>query len=305
MNQAADKPTKKQETVKPDASEEKDVKKSAWANLKKQGKAEIVIAGVVLVLALLAGGVAYALYGQSAESESLVAVDVEDIAATTSHVSVRISCEGWDEETSTPIVVAIYEGDVTEELASVDEDAEMPEAIGEISLSANEETVLEDIVDAGTYTLAIISTPELENGAAFIIPDPEVIEYDGESSQTITFELTTVESDDGHTHNWETNYVLEQVDAVTHTVYHEAEYEEVTTYHTVCNTCLSVIDGEAISHINSTGHSGYSTNIPITNEVLVTAAYTETVVDEEAYYTLVADGQRCSICEETRNTSDA
>lgn len=115
----------------------------------------------------------------------------------------------------------------------------------------------------------------------------------------------TATADEGsHEHNWGPNYVLEHVEAVTHEVDHPAEYEAQTTYHTVCNTCMQVIDNEATAHIAQTGHSGYSTNVPITSDVMVQEAWTETVVDEEAYDQLVVNGEICSVCGETRNVSE-
>ena len=50
-------------------------------------------------------------------------------------------------------------------------------------------------------------------------------------------------------------------------------YEAKTSYHTVCNDCQQTIDGIADAHIKDTGHSGYSTNVPITGEVLVSDAW--------------------------------
>lgn len=113
----------------------------------------------------------------------------------------------------------------------------------------------------------------------------------------------TITDEASHEHNWGPNYELQHVDAVTHTVDHPAQYEAQTTYHTVCNTCMQVIDNEATAHIAQTGHSGYSTNVPITSDVMVQEAWTETVVDEEAYDQLVVNGEICSICGETRNVS--
>ena len=67
---------------------------------------------------------------------------------------------------------------------------------------------------------------------------------------------------------------------------------------------MQVIDGQASQHITETGHKGYSTNVPITNDVMVSEAWTETVVDEEAHDELVLNGEVCSVCGATRNTSN-
>ena len=71
-------------------------------------------------------------------------------------------------------------------------------------------------------------------------------------------------------------------------------------YHTVCNECQQVIDGTADQHIRETGHSGYSTNVPITDEVLVSEGYTHEVTDTPAYDETVADEMVCTLCGETR-----
>lgn len=110
-----------------------------------------------------------------------------------------------------------------------------------------------------------------------------------------------------HEHNWVAVYGLEHHDAVTHEVEHPAEYADETSYHTVCNDCKQIIDGKADDHIAATEHSGYSTNVPIVNQVLASQGWTETVVDEEAHDELVITGEKCSICDLMRpaQTQDA
>lgn len=101
-------------------------------------------------------------------------------------------------------------------------------------------------------------------------------------------------------HDWTVTYKTVHHDAVTHTETVEPEYADETTYHTVCNDCKQVIDGKADEHIKETGHSGYSTNVPITNEVLVSEGYTHEVTDTPAYDETVADELVCTLCGETR-----
>ena len=76
-----------------------------------------------------------------------------------------------------------------------------------------------------------------------------------------------------HTHDWSITYKTVHHDAVTHTEHVAPVYQNLTTYHTVCNECKQVIDGKADEHIKQTGHSGYSTNVPITDEVMVSEGY--------------------------------
>lgn len=101
---------------------------------------------------------------------------------------------------------------------------------------------------------------------------------------------------DEHTHDWTITYKTVHHDAVTHTETVAPVYGNETSYHTVCNDCEQVIDGKADQHIKETGHSGYSTNVPITDEVLVTAGYTHEVTDKAAYDETIPDVMVCTVC---------
>lgn len=102
------------------------------------------------------------------------------------------------------------------------------------------------------------------------------------------------------THDWTVTYKTIHHDAETHTETIEPVYGNETTYHTVCNECQQVIDGIADQHIKETGHSGYSTNVPITDEVVVSEGYTREVTDTPAYDETVADELVCTLCGATR-----
>lgn len=148
-----------------------------------------IIAAVVALL-LVGGGIAYAVVSQQpAKSGELVKISPVVQTIEENGVLVNVQCEGWNADTSTPIVIAVYEGDVKDTLLSTDENAEVPDPINEISLKAGEDTKLEDITEAGTYTLSIVGSPVLEDGTIFEVPDPQVIEYDGEKGQIVKFEL--------------------------------------------------------------------------------------------------------------------
>lgn len=108
-----------------------------------------------------------------------------------------------------------------------------------------------------------------------------------------------------HTHTWVPNYKTVHHAAVYENVWHEPVYESETTYHTVCNDCKKTIDGVAADHIADTGHSGYSTNVPITNEVLKQAGYNEPVLVSEGWDETVIDGVTCTSCGETMNAEEA
>ena len=99
-----------------------------------------------------------------------------------------------------------------------------------------------------------------------------------------------------HTHDWTITYKTVHHDAVTHTEQVPATYGTETTYHTVCNDCHAVIDGAAQAHLAESGHRGYSTNVPITNEVVLTEATTREVIDQDAWDESVPDQAVCTTC---------
>lgn len=155
-----------------------------------KNKTKAIVVAVIIVV-LLGCGVAFALGSQQTEEqpepETPSVAKVETVESE--GVSVNVTCEGWNADTSTPIVLAIYEGNVKDTLLSTDENVEVPTPINEISLKAGEDIKLEDIVDAGTYTLSIVGSPVLEDGTIFDVPDPQVVEYDGKTGQVVKFEL--------------------------------------------------------------------------------------------------------------------
>lgn len=108
-----------------------------------------------------------------------------------------------------------------------------------------------------------------------------------------------------HTHDWSITYKTVHHDAVTHTEHVAPVYQNQTTYHTVCNECKQVIDGKADEHIKETGHSGYSTNVPITDEVMVSKGYDKQVTDTPAYDETVIDKLVCTTCGATKDAPQA
>ena len=116
---------------------------------------------------------------------------------------------------------------------------------------------------------------------------------------------TGIEQSLQHRHTWSPNYETVHHDAVYEDVWHEPVYGEETTYHTVCNSCKEIIDGEAAKHIADTGHSGYSTDVPITNEIVVQEGYFEPVLVKEAYDGTVVETMVCTACGVTIDVDDA
>lgn len=99
-----------------------------------------------------------------------------------------------------------------------------------------------------------------------------------------------------HQHDWQPDTVLVHHDAVTHPVEHEAVWQTVNVPHTVCNICGDVIDGKTDEHKAATGHESYTTGVPVPEQQLVSAAWTETVTDAEAYDELITQSYTCTTC---------
>ena len=119
-----------------------------------------------------------------------------------------------------------------------------------------------------------------------------------------------------HTHDWSITYKTVHHDAVTHTEHVAPVYQNQTTYHTVCNECKQVIDGKADEHIALGQIPAVddlflidSTNVPITDEVMVSEGYDKQVTDTPAYDETVIDKLVCTTCGATKDapqaTSDA
>lgn len=112
------------------------------------------------------------------------------------------------------------------------------------------------------------------------------------------------EADAGCEHDWTAVYDLRDVPAKTHVEHHATVYGTETSYETVCNACGAVITGETDRHRSETGHEGYTTGVPIENEVVERDAYDETVVDEPAAVELVHTSDECAVCGEVRDVPD-
>ncbi len=101
-----------------------------------------------------------------------------------------------------------------------------------------------------------------------------------------------------HEHVWVDDYKTVHHEATTHEETVAPVYEAVIEYHTVCNECNEQIDGRAREHIEETGHSGYSTNVPVAVPHLITEGRIDVIEDTPAYDESVTTGRHCSICGE-------
>lgn len=62
--------------------------------------------------------------------------------------------------------------------------------MAEKQVVAGEDTEITEITEKGTYTLAIVGSPMLDDGTLFNLPEPQVVEYDGEHGASIEMTLT-------------------------------------------------------------------------------------------------------------------
>ena len=99
-----------------------------------------------------------------------------------------------------------------------------------------------------------------------------------------------------HEHAWVEDFETVHHEAITHEETVVPVYEAVIEYHTVCNECGAQIDGIGREHIEETGHSGYSTNVPVAVPHLVTEGSIDLVEDSPAYDESITVGRHCSIC---------
>lgn len=152
----------------------------------------LIAAGCVAAAALIIAGSAFA-YSQltkPAEPSHTTPSTATVQQKEDGKVSVKVNCDGWNADTSTPIVVSVYSGDVKDTLTSTDENTVAPDPLFIKDVEAGVETDLDDIKDSGTFTIAVTGSPILDDGTLFNLPEPQVVEYDGEHGASIEMTLT-------------------------------------------------------------------------------------------------------------------
>ena len=113
-----------------------------------------------------------------------------------------------------------------------------------------------------------------------------------------TAQLQEGEAQAAHEHSWQPVYELVSHPATTHEVDHPAVMATRVEEHTVCNTCMKPVDGMTAEHAEEYGHAGYTTGVPVAVDYVEQEAWTETVVDAEAYDELVEVARACASCGE-------
>lgn len=94
-------------------------------------------------------------------------------------------------------------------------------------------------------------------------------------------------------HVWQPVYGTVHVEKQTHMEHKDATYKQETVNETVCNDCKAVITGKAQEHIEKTGHSGFTRNVPVIEDVIDVPAHDEEVVDWEAHDEKRLTGYSC------------
>ena len=146
--------------------------------MKSINKRTAIIIGIVIVCLVALGGIAFALMPKA------------DSVVENKTMSVQVQCDGWNETTSTPIVVSVYRDDVKSTLTSTDATVVDPDPIQTVQAKAGETISFSDVTEEGTYTVAIKGSPVLEDGTIFTVPDPQVIEYKTADGAEVQFTLT-------------------------------------------------------------------------------------------------------------------
>ena len=218
------------------------------------GKRNALIAAGCAAAALIIAGTAFAYSSAhqpaAPEQESKPAVaEVKQAEDATIHA--KVNCDGWNEETSTPIVLSIYEGDVKDTLTSTDENVTAPDPMAEKQVKAGVDTEITEITDPGTYTLAIVGSPVLEDGTIFNLPEPQVVEYDGDKGESVELTLNVKPADQVT----EADIVAAQATAVAA----GADTEKVSNAVSAANSKAASAQGGNSQGGNSGGNSGSTT----------------------------------------------
>lgn len=162
------------------------------------GKRNALIAAgcVVAAAAIIAGGAfAYSQLTKPAEPSHTTPSTATVQQKEDGKVSVKVNCDGWNADTSTPIVVSVYSGDVKDTLTSTDENTVAPDPLFTKEVEAGVETDLDDIKDNGTYTIAVTGSPILDDGTIFDLPEPQVVDFDTAKGASVEITLIAKAAD--------------------------------------------------------------------------------------------------------------
>lgn len=162
------------------------------------GKRNALIAAgcVVAAAVIIAGGAfAYSQLTKPAEPSHTTPSTATVQQKEDGKVSVKVNCDGWNADTSTPIVVSVYSGDVKDTLTSTDENTVAPDPLFTKEVEAGVETDLDDRKANGTYTIAVTGSPILDDGTIFDLPEPQVVDFDTAKGASVEITLIAKAAD--------------------------------------------------------------------------------------------------------------
>lgn len=130
-------------------------------------------------------------------------------------------------------------------------------------------------------------------GQAFIGQEAEQQAKPAESQQASQPSANEPDAHQTAEHVWQPEYSVVHVEKQTHMEHRDATYKQATVNETVCNDCKAVITGKAQEHIEKTGHSGFTRNVPVIEDVIDVPVHDEEVVDWEAHDVKRLTGYSC------------
>lgn len=105
-------------------------------------------------------------------------------------------------------------------------------------------------------------------------------------------------------HQWRTLGLFEATDEVTHTEEVPEVTEVVDIPHTLCNECFAIVDGQTVEHTAATGHTDFSTDVPVPTTIVTQEGYSTEVVDEPATQRFTPVLEWCPICGATQAAAE-
>ncbi len=130
-------------------------------------------------------------------------------------------------------------------------------------------------------------------GQIFVGQGAEQQAKPSESQQASQSAVSAADVHQAAEHVWQPVYGTVHVEKQTHMEHRDATYKQETVNETVCNDCKAVITGKAQEHIEKTGHSGFTRNVPVLEDVIDVPAHDEEVVDWEAHDEKRLTGYSC------------
>ena len=130
-------------------------------------------------------------------------------------------------------------------------------------------------------------------GQAFIGQEAEQQAKPAESQQASQPSANEPDAHQTAEHVWQPEYSVVHMEKQTHMEHRDATYKQATVNETVCNDCKAVITGKAQEHIEKTGHSGFTRNVPVVEDVVDVPAHDEEAVDWEAHDERRLTGYSC------------